>query len=236
MAEAKASILIVDDHVVIAASMAMALGYNGFEPVVTVDAEDLSVGGVVETARSVEPDIVMLDLFLGGDRLGVPMIAPLVELGAKVLLFTATSDPRLIAASLRAGAEAVLDKAMSLDKVVRTLHDVAAGRELMPPEEREALIEALDQRSVPERELLRPFDALTEREAHVLRRLIDGDSPKQIARDEGVSLSTVRSHVEKVFRKLEANSQREALARARAAGWPPDPAAGHAGGGPLSSR
>ena len=232
MAAPKASILIVDDHAVIAASMAMALRSQGFEPVVAVDAEDLSLETVVEAARSVKPDIVMLDLFLGGDRLGVPMIGPLVELGAKVLLFTASSEPRLIVASLRAGVEAVLDKAMSLDKVVRTLDDVAAGRELMPPEEREALIEALDQASVPERELLRPFDALTEREAHVLRRLIDGDSPKQIARDEGVSLSTVRSHVEKIYRKVEVNSQREALARARAAGWPPDSAAGGAGSPP----
>ena len=233
MAGAKASILIVDDHAVIAASMAMALRSHGFEPVVAVDAEDLSVERVVDTARSAKPDIVMLDLFLGGDRLGVPMIAPLVELGAKVLLFTASSDPKLLVASLRAGAEAVLDKAMSLDKVVGTLEDLAAGRELMPREEREALIEALDQRFALEREVLRPFDALTEREAHVLRRLIDGDSPKQIARDEAVSLSTIRSHVERIFRKLEVNSQREALARARAAGWPPDVSARPAGPAPL---
>ena len=221
MAAARASILIVDDHAVIAASMAMALRSHGFEPVVAVDVEDLSVEGVVDTARSVKPDIVLLDLFLGGDRVGVPMIGPLVELGARVLLFTASSEPRLIVASLRAGAEAVLDKAMSLNKVLGTLDELAAGRELMPPEEREALIEALDQAFAPERERLRPFDALTDREAHVLRRLIDGDSPKQIARDEAVSLSTVRSHVERIFRKLEVKSQREALARARAAGWPP---------------
>ena len=229
MAAAKASILIVDDHAVIAATMAMALRSHGFEPVVAVDVDDLSVEGVVDTARSVKPDIVLLDLFLGGDRLGVPMIGPLVELGARVLLFTASSEPRLIVASLRAGAEAVLDKAMSLNKVLGTLDDLAAGRELMPREEREALIEALDQAFAPERERLRPFDALTEREAHVLGRLIDGDSPKQIARKEGVSLSTVRSHVEGIFRKLEVSSQREALARARAAGWPPSPAAGRAG-------
>ena len=233
MAAAKASILIVDDHAVIAASMAMALRSQGFEPVVAVDADDLSVERVVDTARSFKPDIVMLDLFLGGDRLGVPMIAPLVELGAKVLLFTASTEPRFIVASLRAGAEAVLNKAMSLDKVVRTLDILAAGGELMPGEEREALIEALDEAFAPEQERLRPFDALTEREAHVLRRLIDGDSPKQIARKEGVSLSTVRSHVEGIFRKLEVNSQREALARARAAGWPPDPAAGRAGSPPF---
>ncbi|HEV2071837.1 MAG TPA: response regulator transcription factor [Acidimicrobiales bacterium] len=220
MAGATASIMIVDDHPVIGDSMAMALRAHGFEPVVAVPPEDLSVSTVVGTARSVEPGIVMLDLFLGGDQVSVPMIAPLVELGAKVIVFTASNDPRLTVACLRAGAEAVLNKAAAFDQVLSTLKDLATGRELMPPEERDALIEALDERSAEERERLRPFDALTEREAQVLRRLIDGESPKQIARDEAISLSTVRSHVERIYRKLGVNNQRQALGLARAAGWP----------------
>ena len=218
-----ASILIVDDHAVIAASVVMALRSQGFETVVAADADDLSVGAVLDTARSIDATIVLLDLYLGKDRLGVPMIAPLVDLGAKVLLFTASNDPPLIVASLRAGAEAVVDKAMSFEKVVATLRLVAEGGELMPSDEREALIEALDQQSAGQRDRLRPFAELTDREAHVLRRLIDGDSPKLIARDEAISLSTVRRHVEGIFRKLDVNSQREALGRARAAGWPNDP-------------
>ncbi len=224
MTGAMASILIVDDHAVIAASVAMALRSHGFGPVVAVDVEDLGLDAVLETARSVGPDLVLLDLYLGRDRLGVPMIAPLVDLGAKVLLFTASTDPMLIVASLREGAEAVLDKAMSFEKVVATLRLLAAGGELMPRDERDALIEALDQRSADEREHLRPFDALTEREANVLRSLIDGHSPKEIARQEGVAVSTVRRHVEGIFRKLEVNSQRQALGLARAAGWPADTA------------
>lgn len=224
-----ASILIVDDHAVIAASVVMALRSQGFETVVAADTEDLSVGAVLDTARSIDANIVLLDLYLGGDRLGVPMIAPLVELGAKVLLFTASTDPPLMVASLRAGAEAVVDKAMSFEKVVATLRLLSDGGELMPSDEREALIEALDEQSAGERERLRPFAELTDREAHVLRRLIDGDSPKQIARDEAISLSTVRRHVEGILRKLDVNSQREALGKARVAGWPPDAALGRSG-------
>jgi two-component system nitrate/nitrite response regulator NarL len=227
-----ASILIVDDHAVIAASVVMALRSQGFETVVAADAEDLSIETVLDTARSIDANIVLLDLYLGGDRLGVPMIAPLVGLGAKVLLFTANADPPLVVASLRAGAEAVVDKAMSFEKVVATLRLVADGRELMPIDEREALIEALDEQSAGDRERLRPFAELTDREAHVLRRLIDGDSPKQIARDDAISLSTVRRHVEGIFRKLEVNSQREALGKARAAGWPNQSAGGRAGSSP----
>jgi DNA-binding NarL/FixJ family response regulator len=111
---------------------------------------------------------------------------------------------------------------MSFEKVVAILRDLVAGRELMPREEREALIEAFEQVSAQEQERLRPFDALTEREAYVLRCLIAGDSPKQIGRSEGISVSTVRGHIERILLKLNVNSQREALALARAAGWPGD--------------
>jgi DNA-binding NarL/FixJ family response regulator len=222
MPDGTAAVLLVDDHAVIAAAMVVALTGQGFDPVVAADADDLSTESVLRTARQLNPDVVLLDVHLGAGRLGVPMVRPLVEGGAKVLLFTASTEARLIVEGLRAGAEAVLDKAMSFDKVVATLHDVMAGRQLMPREEREALIEALDQDFAAETERRRPFEALTEREAQVLRSLIDGRSPKLLAKNEGISVSTVRGHIERIFQKLGVSSQREALARARAAGWPGD--------------
>lgn len=204
--------------------MAVALTDQGFAPVVAVDPDELSVQAVLDRARAVKPDIVLLDLYLGRGQLGVPMVRPLTELGAKVLLFTASSDPDLIAAGLQAGAEAVLDKGMSFQKVVGTLEDLVAGRVLMPREEREALIEALRERTAASEARHRRFAALTEREADVLRRLIDGHSPKSIARYEAISVSTVRGHIERIFQKLDVQSQREALALARAMKWPGDAA------------
>jgi two-component system, NarL family, nitrate/nitrite response regulator NarL len=215
-----ASILLIDDHAVIGAAMVVALQAEGFDPVVAVDAEDLSVEAVLGAARSMNPDIALLDVNLGRGRAGLPMIAPLTRLGVKVLLFTASSDPTTVAAGLRLGVEAVLDKAMSFQKVVGALRDVAAGRELMPRDEREALLEALERDMEKEHSRLRGFEALTEREAQVLCRLIEGDSPKAIARDEGISVSTVRGHIEHILQKLQVSTQREALAQARMAGWP----------------
>ena len=165
---------------------------------------------------------MLLDVYLGRAGLGLPMVAPLIDLGAKVLLFTASADAKLIAEGLRSGAEAVVDKAMSFDKVVGILRDLVAGRELMLREEREAPIEALEVATAEDESRQKPFKALTEREALVLRCLIEGLAPKQIARDEGISVSTVRGHIERIFMKLGVSRQREALALARAAGWPGD--------------
>ena len=200
--------------------MVVALRAEGFAPVAAADADDLSLDAVLAAAGSIGADIVLLDLYLGKSQLGIPMIGPLVAQGAKVLLFTASTDPYLIASGLRAGAEAVVDKSMPFPNVVGTLNAVAAGEELMPPHERDALIEALEQHVAEEHARLRSFDALTEREAHVLRSLIAGRSPKQVARDSGTSVSTVRGHIEHIFQKLGVGTQREAFAAARTAGWP----------------
>lgn len=216
----KASILLVDDHAVIAAPLTLALQASGFERVAAADPEDLRPEVVLAQARSVEPDIVLLDLHLGGDRVGLPLVEPLIGLGAKVVLFTASSDPRLIAGALRAGAEAVVDKAMPFHRLVAALAELSQGREFMPADEREALIDALTRDEADQAASLAPFEALTEREAAVLRCLIEGRSPKQIARSEGISVSTVRGHIQHVLAKLDVSSQREALAMARAAGWP----------------
>ena len=217
-----ASVLLVDDHAVIAVPLMMALEASGFGPVVTADPDDLSQEAVLARAASLGPDIVLLDLHLGAGRLGLPMIDPLTELGAKVILFTASNDPRLIAKSLRAGALAVIDKATPFHRLVAALTQAAAGQPLLADDEREALLEALEANFAEEDALRRPFEALTAREAQVLRLLIDGRSPKEIARIELISLSTVRGHIDRTLSKLGVSSQREALAQARAAGWPAD--------------
>ncbi len=214
------SVLLVDDHAVIAEPLTTALEASGFGPVVAASTADLSPQAVLATASSVRPDIVLLDLHLGADRSGLPMVAPLAELGAKVVLFTASNDPMLLAEGLRAGAEAVVDKATPFHRLVAALGELAAGNPLMTEAEREALLAVLDAHLAQERARLHPFQALTEREAQVLRLLIDGRSPKAIARAEGISLSTVRGHIDRILSKLDVSSQREALALARAAGWP----------------
>ena len=222
-ADQLASVLLVDDHAVIAVPLMMALQASGFGPVVSADVDDLSPEAVLALAASMRPDIVLLDLHLGGNRLGLPMIGPLVEMDAKVILFTATNDPRLIARSLRAGALAVIDKATPFHRLVGALTSLAEGQQLLTEDEREALLEALEANFAEEDARRRPFEALTAREAQILRQLIEGRSPKEIARSEGISLSTVRGHIDRVLAKLGVSSQREALALARAAGWPPTP-------------
>lgn len=55
---------------------------------------------------------------------------------------------------------------------------------------------------------------LSEREVEVLRRISTGASNKEVARDLGISPSTVRTHVENVFRKLQCSTRAAATLKA----------------------
>ncbi len=49
---------------------------------------------------------------------------------------------------------------------------------------------------------------------------MEGSAPKGVAHAEGISVTTVRGHIQRILAKLDVSSQREALAMARHAGWP----------------
>ena len=61
----------------------------------------------------------------------------------------------------------------------------------------------------------RTVPALTSRQLQLLRRVADGHTNRQIARDLGLSEATVRKHLEHIYARLEVNSRTEALARMR---------------------
>jgi len=68
------------------------------------------------------------------------------------------------------------------------------------------------------------FAILTERERHVLAELMEGHCAEEIAVAACVSISTVRSQIKSILQKLGVSSQLAAVALARRAGWPTEPA------------
>lgn len=220
----RAALLVIDDHAVMGHALATALRLQGFLSARSVHVhEDVQDAAVVEEVRAAgEGVVVLLDLHLGDDRLSVPMIGPLRDLGARVLVLTAEREIQLLGACLEAGADGVFDKAQPFDQLVETLQDAVRGLTVMGVSAREELLSGLRAARQSDARRLAPFEALTAREAEVLRRLLAGDSVEAIARTRVVALSTVRSHVKSVLRKLGVNSQLAAVALAREAGWPPE--------------
>ena len=213
-------ILVVDAHGLIATSLATALQHAGFRQVATIDPDEVDLSGDDDSIEVSAGDIALVGLLYGDGRTTLPLIRPLTATGCRVLVMTSDQGLPLTGECLSRGAEAVLDKEMSFERLVAVLRHLSSGGCAMTQEERQALLESVERHQAAEQALEQPFKALTEREKGILSALITGSSPKQIAHLNGITVSTVRGHIQGVLSKLDVSSQREALAMARHAGWP----------------
>lgn len=211
--------LIVDDHEMIAQGIAVALDAAGVNTAVTSGPTAVDV---LDLARSHQPDVVLLDLQIGGEiGSGLSLIKPLRALDARVLVVTGVTDRAALGECLEAGAVGVASKSEGFDALVDKILRAATGESVMTRHEEYALIDAARNRRESDRARLEPFDELTPREAAVLWGLMEGKQAEVLGEEFYVSISTIRTQIRAVLRKLEVNSQLAAVAMAREAEWQP---------------
>jgi DNA-binding NarL/FixJ family response regulator len=212
-----ARLRIVDDHELLAFSLACALQARGLEASpVPVTAPDVLVESVLADA----PDVVLLDLDLGGAvGSGSALVRPFAEAGIRVLIVSGSTDRLEIAAALEAGAVGYVGKSEPFDVLLDIAERAADGRSVLAGPVRHELITELRHARAAARAAGERFDRLTPREREVLQALCDGMSVTSIAASWVVSVPTVRTQVRAVLQKLEVGSQLEAVARAHRSGW-----------------
>jgi DNA-binding NarL/FixJ family response regulator len=213
-------VLIVDDHVLVAVGLQLALSARDW----TVEITDgPTAADVIEQARRFQPDCVLLDINLGEQvGSGIDLIAPLRATGSEVVMLTAETRRTVLAACLEQGAAGWIGKDTFLDQVVTTITDVLDGTPLIGRTTREDLADELRIERAGRRQALSPFERLTRRERRVLAALVDGMSAEEIAEAQFVALTTVRSQIRAVLQKLGVRSQLAAVAYANRVGWKPD--------------
>jgi two-component system nitrate/nitrite response regulator NarL len=218
MVEVLPRVLIVEDQKILAETLALALGLNGFKSVRVAD--DLTVEGVIRLAAEFKPKVALLDLHLDEAGVSLPMIAPLVGHGAQVLVLTPIRHRTdLLAECLEAGASGLFDKADTFDHLIALIRDAALGVTVLEPSARQALLAALRERRAKDKAQLSSLSRLTPRERQVLQLLTEGKSAEEIATDQFVTMATIRSQIRAILQKLGVNSQLAAVALARRVGW-----------------
>lgn len=211
------TVLIVEDHQVVATGLSLGLRAEGYETV--------SVSGhrsaVADAVRDHDPEVVLLDLYLEDGLLGVDLIPLLDPESRKILVLTAATDDLLLATALEAGAHDVLHKTTPFPELLADLEAVmTGGSNKIENRRQEVLGRARRVRENEERRLV-PFDGLTPREQEVLGMLMDGMQAAVIAEESFVSLATVRSQIRAILTKLGVSSQLAAVSLAIRAGWRP---------------
>jgi two-component system, NarL family, nitrate/nitrite response regulator NarL len=219
-ARADHRVLIIDDHVLFAESMELALSLEGYD---VRRLEMPQEGGSMATLRSLalraNPRTVLLDLDLGRFGDGVNLIAPLARAGINVVVLTASEDLPRWGGCMRLGARKVLPKSGALQQALSTVRRLHQGLPVMNREELESLLEAWAQQRRVSDDLRRRLDLLTPRERQVLGALIEGRTVRAISEESVVSEATVRTQVKSILNKLEVSSQLAAVGMANQVGW-----------------
>jgi DNA-binding NarL/FixJ family response regulator len=208
------NVLIVDDHDLVAMSLALALRAQGL-PAHRHAAR--SRDGILTAAAALAPGVVLLDLDLGrgpdGAVLdGATLVDRFCRTGWRVIVLSATTDETRIGHALAAGALACVPKTAPLSGLLTAIRGATHGVAVMHPERRRHLIAQYHLQQEQALAVERRLGRLSERERAVLDHLAKGHRAQSISEEFGVSLATVRSQIRAVLQKLDVSGQLEAVA------------------------
>ena len=203
-------VLVCDDHVVFAESLAHLLAAMGTDVVAVTFHPDEAIA----VLRREPVDVCVLDVMFGTDS----MLDRLAELraaapGTRLVLLCSRLDSATLATARSGGVSGAAEKRQPASEIVRVLERVYAGESMLPEGDRAAEAPSVAHRQEASyAQRLASF--LTPREREVLSALVRGLDTPRLARDLGIAETTVRCHIQAVLIKLGAHSRLEAATTA----------------------
>ncbi|GAA4000257.1 response regulator transcription factor [Deinococcus rubellus] len=162
----------------------------------------------LDLVKRLKPDVVLMDIQMP-ELDGVKATARLHELGleSRVLILTTFDTENYVLDGIRAGAKGYLLKDVRPQELFDVVRRVAAGEVFIQPSVASKYLHLLTTRH-------QELEHLSPRELETLRLLAKGLSNKQIARDLGISESTVKNHVKSLLSKMQVRNRTEAALNA----------------------
>lgn len=203
---AKVRVVVADDHPFFRDGVIRGLVNSGRIDVV---AEAGDGREALAAVREHDPDVALVDYEMPDvDGLGVVRAVERDGLRARVLLLSAHTDSALVFGALEAGAAGYLAKDTRRGEIVQAVLDVARGRTVVPPELAAGLAGEIRLRAQPR------GPVLSERERQVLQAFARGLSIPQVAAELYIGASTVKTHTQRLYEKLEVSDRAAAVAEA----------------------
>jgi two-component system nitrate/nitrite response regulator NarL len=203
--QAPTTVVIIDDH---------ALFRRGVSQMISADSEFSVIGDASSGAEGLllvaelKPDIVLIDLNMKGMN-GIQTLTQIKEakLESKCVMLTVSDAEDDLLEALRAGADGYLLKDMEPEDLCSSLKKAMSGVTVL----HESLTEILKNALIhPTLNRSSEDVSLTEREREILECLANGLNNKTIARELGISDTTVKVHIKHLLSKLKITSRLEA--------------------------
>jgi DNA-binding NarL/FixJ family response regulator len=204
-------ILLVDDHVVIRTALRILIES---QESLTMVGEAGNRREALEITGKEQPDIILLDIDLGGEN-GLDCIPELLGVAneARIVVLTGVRDPQVHQRAVSLGAMGLVQKDRAFDVLLGAIERVNAGDAWLDPSLMARVLSEMSgagrNKSVdPE---AAKIATLTDREREVLTLIGQGLKNKEIADQLFISEWTVRHHITSIFSKLEVSDRVELI-------------------------
>ncbi len=206
------TVMIVDDQAMVREGFAALLNA---QPDLRVVADAADGEQAVTVAGQHRPDVILMDIRMPGlDGIAATrriLAGPPGVPRPRVVILTTFDLDDYVFDALRAGASGFLLKDAPGADLVRAVRVVAAGESLLAPSVTRRLIEEFATRGGTRRPPAAVLNSLTAREVDVLRLIARGRSNTEIAADLVVAEQTVKTHITRIFAKLELRDRAQAV-------------------------
>lgn len=202
---AKSQVLVVDDHPIVRHGLTLLLNR---EPDLMVCGEAGDAQSATQAIVSLRPDLVILDISLGGpDGLDLLKQIRTCHTDLPVLVLSMHDETTYAERVLRAGANGYIMKQEATDRVLKAIRCILAGQVYVPDRVASRLLrQYAHNATVAARS---PLAALSDRELEVFRLIGAGRSTRQIAEILHLSVKTVESYQAHIKEKLDLRNAHE---------------------------
>jgi DNA-binding NarL/FixJ family response regulator len=201
-------VLIADDQDIVRAGLTMILDA---QPDIEVVGEAANGREAVTLARELRPDVCLLDIRMpemDGIEATGHLAGPDVADPLAVIVITTFDLDEYVHGALKAGARGFLLKDAGPELLTQAIHAAANGDALIAPSITARLL-ATFAHTIPRQPTAQPIEPLTSREEQILISVAQGWTNHEIADDLHISISTVKTHLASLMRKLNARNRVE---------------------------
>ena len=201
-------VIVADDQELVRTGLTMILDA---QPDVDVIGQAADGRAAVELARELRPDVCLFDIRMPGTD-GIEatrqLAGPDVEDPLAIVVITTFDEDEYVHGALKAGARGFLLKDAGPELLIQAIHAAANGDALIAPSVTARLLASFA-RTDPGEPTQPPIEPLTNREEAVLDSVARGRTNSEIADDLHISISTVKTHLASLMRKLDARNRVE---------------------------
>ena len=221
----KQKVIVVDDKYEHASGVRELVNLeNDYEVIANAGNANVAISLI----KKYQPDIVLMDVNMP-EMDGINAIAEIQKLGLKtrIIVLTAYDDADLIYRAMKVGACGYVLKTMVSAQLIKALDEVSMGKIYLPNVICTKFFEYFQDfenngaKNADEEDGENLLHYLTNREEEVLSLLLEGATYKDVARELFISETTVKTHVNNIFQKLQVREKTQAVLYAINKGFKP---------------